>query len=203
MNIRIEGHNIKITEQMEEYTHKRLDRIDRYLPNIRDVHVEFTHENTRRTDDLISAQITVKHERGAIIRAEEKVRSSYELALNQAIEKLYRRIERFKNKRARKGKVRFSEVLMATAEEMQIAEDIPAEEFTENTEILYADYAEQADEVIRRKALTITPMSEYEAIEQMELLGHQFFVYTNVEDGKINIVYRRDEGNYGILVPNA
>ncbi len=208
MDVTILGANVKVTDDIESYARKKLDRLDRYLPHIQEVRVDIAHEHTRRGENLISAQITIRHERGAILRAEDKSANDAKKAIDKAVDKMYRRIQRFKGKRSRKGKERF----VATLEELNLAEDIPdVEEFVD-------EYAELADEyqetqlegdgmetlpfpIARRKDVALAPMTEIEAIEQMELLGHAFFMFFNADTQVINVLYRRTSGDYGLLVP--
>ena len=204
MDVTIKGRNVKITETLEEYAKKKLDKLDRYLPNINNVRVDLSHEHTRRGEDLVSAQITVRHERGAILRAEERLPGDINKAIDSAVDKMYRRIQRFKSKRSRKGKERF----VATLEELDLAEEIPdieeyIAEYPEYEEAEEAPAEKAVTPVERRKDIHLTPMSEAEAIEQMELLGHNFFLFYNVDTGKINALYKRATGGYGILVPQA
>ncbi len=195
MDVKILGNNVRFADGFEDYARKKLERLDRYLPNITDVRVEFARENTRRGDDIAKAQITVRHARGAILRAQESVNGELEMALNQALDKLYRQIRRFKGKRTRKGRERFS----ASIEELNVAEDIPAEFAVEAGEL---NAIEDDELVIRRKPVLVTAMSEEEAIEQMELLGHTFFVYYDHTRGQMQVLYKRDAGGYGVLMPD-
>ncbi len=200
MDVIIKGHNIRVTESLEDYTRKKVGKLDRYLPNIQDVRVDLTNENTRRGGDLVSAQITVRHQRGAILRAEERISGDITNAIDSAIDKMYRRIQRFKGKRIRKGRERF----LATLEELDLAEAIPdVEEFVDEYGVEMEEMPEvPASPIERRKVVELSPMNEAEAIEQMELLGHTFFVFFNIEDGAINVLYRRQNEGYGIIVPN-
>jgi putative sigma-54 modulation protein len=205
MDVSIQGRNVRVTQPLEEYAHKKLSRLDRYLPNIQDIRVDLSSENTRRGSDLFSAQITVRHRRGAILRAEEKSASDITTAIDSAIDKMYRRIQRFKGKRSRRGRERF----LATIEELDIAEEIPdVEEFIEEYALPEEPDVDLVPDIPltpieRRKVIELTPMNEAEAIEQMELLGHSFFVFYNAEDSAVNVLYRRDSGGYGILIPNT
>src|SRR5690606_127979 len=121
MDVTIQGANVKVTDDFEQYARKKLDRLDRYLPRISNVRVDLSYEHTRRGEDLMSAQITVRHARGAILRAEDRTTGDPKKAIDNAVDKMYRRIQRFKGKRSRKGKERFT----ATLEELSMAEDIP------------------------------------------------------------------------------
>ncbi|MDL1899372.1 ribosome-associated translation inhibitor RaiA [Anaerolineae bacterium CFX9] len=194
MDISINGRNLRITEALEEYTRKKLGRLDRYLPNIADVRVDFTRQNTKRGEDLSVAQITIRHARGAILRAEEQTSGEPQAALNLAVDKMYRQIQRFKGKRSRKGRERF----VATIEELDIAEELPTEEIP----AVDAEHVAEP-EIIRRKDITVTTMTEEEAIEQMELLGHTFFVFHNAATDSINVIYKRKMGDYGVLNPTV
>jgi putative sigma-54 modulation protein len=200
MDIQIHGRNMRVTEKLADDTRHKLDRLERYLPNIQDVHLELTHQNTRRGSDVIVAQLTVRHSRGAILRVEERgTEGDLSGLVGRVIDNMYRRIERFKGRAARKGGSKIGERFVATEAELATSEEIPAAEFSEMPEA-EPEMAVDLD-VTRRKVLALTPMTDQEAIQQMELLGHTFFVYCNAADGAINVLYRRTEGDYGVLVP--
>lgn len=203
MDVMVRGNNIKITEHLQEYTEKKLSRLDRYLPNIAEVRVDLSRQKARSTGQMTVAQITLRHSRGAILRAEEKIigddRNSTEAAINTAVDKLYRQIERFKGKRRSKRR-NGGERFIATPEELTQAEEIPIEEYDEYEEIEEA-IEEYEDPILRRKEVDMMPMTEHEAIDQMELLGHSFFMFFNTVTGSVNVLYRRDIGGYGVLVP--
>lgn len=199
MEIQIHERNLHLSDTLEERARRKLDRLDHYLPNITDVRLELTRQPTRRGEDIMIAQLTVRHERGAILRVEERgAADELNTVLNNAIDTMYRRIERFKGKRTRKGNQRFSERYMATPEELETAEEIPAVDVAALDTPIELDFE---PEVVRHKEIIVIPMSERDAIEQMELLGHSFFVFFNQITGGVNVLYRRDEGDYGVLVP--
>jgi putative sigma-54 modulation protein len=200
MEMTIHSQNLHMNEALEDYARKKLEKLDRYLPNIADVRLDLERERTRRGEDLVIAQITVRHQRGAILRAEERVsgvdQDDLIVAVNQALDKMYRQIQRFKGKRNRKGRERFS----ATLEEMNVAEAVPLSE----------EIDEEADETLatepqvnKRKDVMVTAMTEREAVEQMELLGHTFFLFFNDATGSVNVIYKRRTGDYGVLVPQV
>ncbi len=193
MDVIVQGHDMRVTEALKTYAYKKLDRLDRYLPNIAEIRMDLSHQRSRRGEDLAIAQITIRHKRGAILRAEERIPGDIETAINSAVDKMYRRIQRFKGRRQRKGRERFS----ASIEELQAAEAIPnIEEFVEEETA-----AAPENEIVRRKQITLTAMNEAEAIEQMELLDHNFFVFFNAATGSVNVLYKRSNGGYGLLVP--
>lgn len=195
MDVIIQGHNMKISDTLESYAKKQLDKLDRYLPNIYEVRMDLSAQPTRRGENITIAQITIRHSRGAILRAEEKVPGDVRNAINSAVDKMYRQIQRFKGKRSRKGRERFT----ASIEELNMAEAIPeVAEYIE--EEPYAN--EEGDpRILRRKNVALVAMNEVEAIEQMELLGHTFFVFLNEATGSINVLYQRADGGYGLLTP--
>lgn len=206
MNVVIRGQNIKVTDALKEHTEDKINKLDRYLPNISEVRVDFSRQHSKRGADMTIAQVTLRHDRGAILRSEEKLQSeerdSPQLAINIAIDKMYRQIERFKGKRRSKRKGR--DKYFATPEEITLAEEIPEDAYEED----YADYVDNEplpdeQEIVRRKVVPTPQMTEDEAIEQMELLGHAFFMFANLETNSTNVLYRRDDGGYGILVPEG
>jgi putative sigma-54 modulation protein len=191
VDIQVTGRNIKVTPKLDDYARRKIDRLDRYLPKIRDIHIDLAHQHNSKGEDMNIAQITVKHERGVILRAEEKTTGDMQQAIDTSVDKMYRQIMRFKGKRRDK---RRRERYAPTLEEIEMAVPLPIEEMDDADED--TDY-----EVIRRKQLALIPMDENEAIEQMELLGHTFFMFHNAETGTINVVYRRKDSGYGLLEP--
>lgn len=198
MNISIHGDGIKISKALDNYTRSKVDKLDRYLPNISQVGVELSIIRTHRGADLAIAQITVQHARGAILRAEEKMnienRDTIRFAINKAVDKLHRQIDRFKSKRKSKNqKVR--DRYRATVAELDLAEDVP------DYSLDAAEEPDATSEIYRRKQIEMMPMNEEEAIEQLELLDHNFYMFMNAESEQVNVLYRRQSGGYGILVP--
>ena len=199
MQVKIHGDGIKITESLDRYTRSKLDKLDRYLPNIAHVGVELAIIRTHRGADLAIAQITIQHSRGAILRAEEKMdienRDTIRFAINKAVEKLHRQIDRFKSKRKAKQQ-RVRDRYRATVAEIDLAEDVPEYDVPDAEGVI------PAVEIVRRKQVEMMPMNEEEAIEQLELLDHNFYMFMNADSDQINVLYRRESGGYGILGPH-
>lgn len=197
MDISIHGDGIRISESLDRYTRSRIDKLDRYLPNIAQVGVDLSIIRTHRGADIAIAQITVQHARGAILRAEERMdienRDSIRYAINKAVDKLHRQIDRFKSKRKSKNQ-RVRDRYRATIAELDIAEEVPEYDIPETD-------AAEPTEILRRKQVELIPMNEDEAIEQLELLDHNFYMFMNAESTEVNVLYRRENGGYGILVP--
>lgn len=188
MNISIDAHNMILKPEVEAFAQKRLERLDRYLPNIQDIRMDLREEHTRTSEVRSHAQITIRHQRGALLRAEVSVNADLQAAIQQAVDRMYRQIERFKGKQQMKGRERFS----ATVDELAQAETLP---------VTGADEGEEDAIIVRRKPVLVTTMTDYEAVEQMELLGHTFFIFLNTDVGAMNVVYKRRDGGYGLLMP--
>ena len=192
LELHIAAQGVTLSEDLDQFTRRKVERLARYLPHIADLRVELTRQRTQK-GSVASAQITLRHQRGAILRAEVKQEGSDRQAMHQAItgavDRMYRQISRFKGKRIdrrRRGKFR------ATVEELGTAEALPPEH--EAIDVL-ADDAE----IVRRKVLRVATMSELEAIDQMELLGHPFYLYRDEGNGALCVLYRREADGYGVL----
>ena len=171
--------DMDLTDEIREYIHKKTDRLYRYLNNIDETRVDLSHAKTaREASNRFVAQITLRG-RGFILRAEERA-EDIRAALDLVLDKIERQVDRYKGKRnrGRTGAVPITEM----------TEEVP----TEQPETLIA----------RRKKFTLIPMDELEAIEQMNLLGHEdFFIFYNAETNSINVLYKRRDGSYGIIEP--
>ena len=115
--------------------------------------------------------------------SQRKDRGNHQAA-DGTVDKLYRQIERYRGKRKKKYR--------GTQENLNLGEPLPLEEDEE---------LEEVSSIVRTKRFVLHPMSDEEALDQMELLGHDFFVFFNAEEEAINVLYRRHDGNYGLLQP--
>ncbi len=181
MEMVIHGRNVEVTPRIRSYIERKIERLDRYMPNISQVRVDVGEEKSVRMGNRMVAQVTLRHVRGTILRAEERTSDLF-AAIDAVVDKLYRQIERYKGKRRHRpdNQEDFNEY--ETAVELQASEL-------------------EAGTVIRRKRYSTEPMTEDEAIEQLDLLGHDFFVFMNSETGDVNVLYQRKDGNYGLLIP--
>ena len=177
MEVTIHGRNLEITPRLQDYVETKANRLGRYLNSITEVRVDLAVENTRSNSDSQVAQFTV-HSKRAILRAEERTDDLF-ASIDAVIDKPNRQIERYKGKRQQRG--RGGEV-EATPAELE-SEEAPSKR------------------IVRRKRFVVLPMNAEEAIEQMELLQHDFFLFYNPEEAAVNLVYRRRDGDYGLLLP--
>ena len=175
MEVSIFARNLEVTPRLSEYVEQKVGKLDRYLPWIEDARIDLTVENTRSAAHRQVAQLTVRV-RGTILRAEERTQDMF-ASIDAVLDKMYRQIARYKGKRQDRWQA--------------ATEVLPIEEPVEET----------GGEIVRVKRFDVRPMAPEEAIEQMELLGHSFYVFLNADEDAINVVYRREDGDYGLLQP--
>jgi putative sigma-54 modulation protein len=178
------GRNLEVTDRINEYVTKKVTRLDRFLNDIDETRVDLEFNKTaRNASDRQIAQITIRG-KGILLRAEERADDIF-TAFDAALDKISRRIERFK------GKHYHGRGDGTSASEVGQEISLPAE----NEEIVT---------ISRRKEFTLVPMDENEAIEQMLLLGHEnFFIFYNANSSKINVLYHRRDGTYGLIEPKV
>jgi putative sigma-54 modulation protein len=188
MQVLLKGKNFVISDRVRDYVEKKVGKLDRYLPEIDEARVEITQEKTKSSRDRNIVQLTLRAN-GTILRAEERAEGIY-AAIDTVVDKIHRQIVRYKDKRTDRwqGHVTNSK---------RSEEEMPAID----QEILSALAEEQERKIVRTKRFPVTSMTEDEAVEQMELLGHNFFVFYNAHFGRLNVLYRRTDNNYGLLDP--
>jgi putative sigma-54 modulation protein len=197
MNIQIKSRNGKVTEQQRTYIEEKLHKLERYLDGIGDVHIDLAHEQQRGVGDVNIAQVTLQTQQGTILRAEERDPELF-AAIDSLHDSLQRQITRYKDKHFRRGKIRRQggEVTHAQSNGYQReTEDDEREAEGQNSN--------GVPQLVKTKTFAYKPMYSDEAIEQMELLGHSFFVFTDADTNQVNVVYRRRDGNYGLIVPET
>jgi putative sigma-54 modulation protein len=180
LDVQVYGRNIEVTDRILDYAKKKVSKLDRFLSDIDEARVDLAYiKSARSAADRQVAQITVRG-KGYILRAEERSDDVF-TAMDSALEKLQRQMERYKGKR-QKGRgdgKSASEVIQVVVEE-EVEEDRAL--------------------IVRRKKFVLTPMDELEALEQMKLLSHEdFFVFFNSVTKSVNVLYLRRDGLYGII----
>lgn len=172
MKINVKAKNTQVTESLTDYINKRFSKLEKYF-----------------VDQDLSGTVTLIVEKGQhrveaqipltryILRAENKSDDMY-ASIDGVVDKLERQVRKYKTKINRKGKTQ------------SIADAVPAPEVPV-----------EDGKVIKTKTFSVRPMDEEEAILQMELLGHDFFVFLNADSNEINVVYKRKDDQYGLIVP--
>jgi len=171
----ITGKNVELSPAAKIYIEKKMAKVNRQLRDILDFNVVVSDEKTRAAKDRYSVQLTLNNH-GTILRAEERG-DNVITATDRVEETLMRRIERYKGRFMKR--VRGSSTIRTGFEETP---ETPMER-----------------QVVKLKSFDVKPMPLDEAIEQMELLGHDFFLFRNDETQRFNLVYRRKDGNYGLI----
>ena len=187
MELRITARHTPLTDEIRNYAEKRLAKLDRRFRESLPVNVLIRKESTRREEDRFIAEVTVRLRKG-VIRGEERGPTPY-AAIDSVEDKIDRRIRRYKTRfmNRRRSTSRFESDIAG-----QLA-DQPAET---------DDVVEIRDGVVvRTKRHEVLPMDVEEAAGRMDLLGHNFFLFLNSETGAYNVVYRRHDNDYGLIVP--
>lgn len=198
--VHLTGRNVDIPDHFADRVNAKLAKIERLDPTLTSFHVELLHEpNPRRADRADRIQITASG-KGHIARAEAKEDSFY-AALESAIGRMERSLRKVKVRRqiSRSGHRTPISVGEATAQLVQDAKD---EQKTEqpgkyDVDPYAADF--EPGKIVRRKTHPSTPISVDEALSEMELVGHDFFLFVNEENNKPSVVYRRHAFDYGLI----
>lgn len=183
MGLIIKGKNIEVTEKAKDYIEKRVDKFDRHLNNITETKVEISEEKTKSKDNRHIVEITIDLQ-GMLLRSEERAADMFS-AVDIAVETMDRQVLRYKEKLQGRKRRKQSIDAKAAAKEA----DAPPEEEIEESRL------------IKVKRFGMKPMSPDEAIDQMELIGHDFYVFFNDRSEQANVVYRRKGSGYGLIEP--
>ncbi len=175
MKINVRGKNIEVTPALEEHIRNRLQKLDKFFEE--EAEIQVVLNVARGGDHIVEATVNFN---GLILRSEESTGDMYASA-DMVADKLEKQITKYKEKlndRLRQGGLR------------KVNEMLPEQEEEEET-----------PRVVRTKRFLLKPMDVEEAILQMNLLGHDFFVFMDAETETINVLYQRKDGNYGLIEP--
>lgn len=173
MKFKIVGRNIEVTEALKDAIEKKIGRLEKYFNPESEAKVTLSVEKTRQ---IIEVTIPAN---GVIVRGEEATADMYS-SIDSVVDKIERQIIKHKSKLERRGD--HTQSLRFAA--------IPSD-----------NYAEDEAKVVKTKKFALKPMDEEEAQLQMNLLGHNFFVYRSSETDEVNVLYKRKDGNYGLIEP--
>jgi putative sigma-54 modulation protein len=178
MELQITGKNLELLPVVRRYIERKVGKLGRHLPNITESKVEISKEKTKSPQQRFVVQVTVDSS-GTLLRGEERGEDLF-TAIDRVTEVMERQIEHYKGKLYEKGRG------------SSLARSGFSEEVTEEQPL---------GKVVKTKRFTVKPMSVDEAIGQMELLGHDFFLFFNADSEELNLLYRRKDGNYGLIEP--
>lgn len=172
MKYTVRGDKIEVTDSIKEYAMDKLSKLDKYFDNAEEVDAKIQFSIRGREQKV---EVTINSS-NYDLRAEVSHSDMY-AAIDLAVDKLEGQIRKFKTK------------LMSREKVQTVYED-------------YLEDDEEIDEIVKRKKVYLKPMDEEEAITQMELLGHTFFVFKNIDTNEVNVLYKRLDGAYGIIETN-
>ncbi|WP_217588535.1 ribosome hibernation-promoting factor, HPF/YfiA family [Lentibacillus saliphilus] len=178
----IRGENIEVTGAIKSYIEKKVGKLERYFdtPPTSEVHVNLSVYNDEQRIEITIPMTNL------LLRAEEEHVDMY-AAIDLVVDKLERQIRKYKTKVNRKFK----------------KEGAPKHIFAEmQNEAKKNETDSDEIDIVRTKRFTLKPMDSEEAVLQMDMLGHAFFVFTNADTQQTNVVYRRKDGRYGLIEPN-
>lgn len=176
MKFNIRSQKYEITDAIKDYIQKKMSRLDKYFDSPNDLNVNIVIKPKGIEQ---SVEVTINFKK-IVLRAEESDKDLY-AAIDLVVDKLERQI--------RKNKTRMHKnISKDNIKEFNLNFDVPKEE--------------KETEIVRRKNIEMKPMDEEEAILQMELLGHDFFIFKNTKTNLTNVLYKRKDGNYGIMEIN-
>ena len=172
MKLQFIGKNIEITDALKEITAKKFEKLDKFFS--KDIEGKVTFSSVKN-DKIFDATIYLPN--STILRAEESTSDMY-TSIDIVLDNLERQIRKNKTKLQKK---------------YQALETIRFEKISEPVE-------EEEPKIVRVKNFDVATMSEEEAILQIELLNHDFFIFKNAKDSKTNVLYKRKDGNYGLII---
>lgn len=178
MRISISGKNIEVSDYLSDLVSKKVSKLDKYFPENTEAHVVLSVERNRHI-----VEVTIPYA-GGIIRGEEVSGDMY-ASIDNVLAKLEKQIVRHRTK--------LEKNLRAGA--FKIPEPVYSDHFDEE------DDDEGEHRVVKVKRFDIKPMTVEEAMLQIDLLGHSFYVFTNGETGQINVLYKRKDGDFGLIEP--
>lgn len=181
----VRGENIEVTPAIREYVEAKVGKIEKYFETMPEAQA---HVNLKvYSDKNGKAEVTIPLP-NIVLRAEETSPDLY-ASIDLVSDKLERQIRKYKTKVNRKFRRQRSEIKEGVSPELLKATSNNDEDEEKEEEL----------RIVRKKRLNLKPMNEEEAVLQMEMVGHNFFIYLDGETSSTNIVYKRDDGDYGLI----
>lgn len=176
MRLQVKGKNVEVTESIRQYAQEKLGKLERQLADPTRVELELAVERNPSIAANHVAEATI-WTKGPVLRARE-ASADHKASIDQLVDKLERQVKRYREKRrGRRGSAQ--------------AESIPEDAVPIDGE----------PRIVKSKRFPVKPMHSEEAVLQLELVGHDFFVFQNAETMEVNVVYRRRDGSYGLIEP--
>lgn len=187
MKLVIHGKNIEITDAIREYVHQKIDKAVNHFQNLTtEVDVHLSVARNPRINPKQAAEVTI-YANGSVIRAEESSENLY-ASIDLVADKIARQLRKYKERR--QDKKTHAQPTTDIVLEEPVASDLTS-----------GRTPELPSEVVRTKYFAMPPMTITEALEQLQLVDHDFYMFLNVETGEINVIYERNHGGYGVIQP--
>jgi putative sigma-54 modulation protein len=200
MKTQIKGRNVTVTPALQEYANEKIEHVhkllqQRKIDEVTRVELELKVEKNPSIPEPAIAEATV-FTRGPVIRARESSTDMY-AAIDLVTDKLVRRVKKYHDKIHGKTRHGHDKIVppMPEPELAPVAASLADDQAAESV------HAGDNGRIVKTKQFALKPMSVHEATLQLELVGHDFFVFTNVESNRTNVVYRRNDGHYGLIEP--
>jgi putative sigma-54 modulation protein len=188
MKLVIHGKNIEITDAIREYVNQKIEKAVSHFQSLTsEVNVHLSVARNPRINPKQAAEVTI-FANGTVIRAEESSESLY-ASIDLVADKIARKLRKYKEKRLDKK----TQAQMKTG---IVVEQEPVPE-----DLIGSRTPELPSEVVRTKYFAMPPMTMDEALEQLQLVDHDFYMFRNSESGEINVIYERNHGGYGVILP--
>ena len=188
MKLLIQGNNIEVTESIHDYVEEKLEKAVKHFQNLAtkvDVHLSVARNS--RISNSHKAEVTV-YANGTVIRAQENSENLY-ASIDLVSDKITRQLRKYKERNLAKK-------THATTKTTDAVEEKPVE-----TSVIPDRQPELPTEVVRMKYFAMPPMTIDQALEQLQLVDHDFYMFANEETGEINVIYQRNHGGYGVIQP--
>jgi putative sigma-54 modulation protein len=183
VRLQVKGKNLEVTDSLYRYAEEKFARLERHLNDATRLELELAVERNPSISDSQVAEATV-WTKGPILRARESS-ADMRASIDLLVDKLERQVKRYREKRERR----------------QLARHSPHHQPETDAIPVVPEEAEPV--IVKTKQFAVKPMTPEEAVLQLELIGHDFFVFRNVESTEVNVVYRRRDANYGLIEPRG
>ena len=181
MRLQVKGKHVDVTDALFSYAERKLGKLSRHLSDESRLELELFVEHNPSISENQVAEATV-WTKGPVLRARESSTDMY-ASIDLVADKLERQVKRYRERRTRKA-----------AQHQAVHHAPPLDAVATLPE-------EEEAVIVKTKQFNMKPMSQEEALEQLELIGHDFFVFVNAESDEVNVIYRRRDGNYGLIEP--
>jgi putative sigma-54 modulation protein len=185
LHVIVQGKHLNVTPALRTYAETKVGRLTRYFDHVQDAQVVFSVERHKSLGKAQVVEVTLRGD-GLVLRGEEASSDMY-ASIDLVVAKLKKQIEKYRSKFILKRRIdasRRKASLISAAEAAQRA-------------------SPREPRIVRTKRFAMKPMTSEDAVLQMELLGHDFFVFRNASTMEVNVVYRRKDGQYGVIEPDA